>query len=149
MSLSYDVLVGAFLAKISEYDFIQFESDERDEIIDGYLKNAVASFKKNCKYDLTSAENDEERRFDIEISPEDLDEIVDILSEGMLVQWMKPYVYKQENLENLLNTKDFTTYSPAELLMRVGNAYSKVQKDYTQMIREYSYNHGDLTALHL
>ena len=67
----------------------------------------------------------------------------------MLVQWLKPFVYKQELLENVLNTKDFTTYSPAELLMRVGNAYSKAQKDYTQKIREYSFNHGDLTDLHL
>ena len=57
--------------------------------------------------------------------------------------------WKDELLENVLNTKDFTTYSPAELLMRVGNAYSKAQKDYTQKIREYSFNHGDLTDLHL
>ena len=67
----------------------------------------------------------------------------------MLIQWMKPYVYKQDNLENVLNTRDFTTYSPAELLLRVGNAYAKAQKDYTQMIREYSYNHGDLKDLHI
>ena len=65
------------------------------------------------------------------------------------MQWMKPYTYSQENLENVLNTRDFTTYSPAELLMRVGNAYEKAQKDFTKMMREYSYNHGDLTDLHL
>ena len=67
----------------------------------------------------------------------------------MLIQWMKPLVYRQENLENLLNTKDFTVYSPAELLLRIGNAYTKVQKDYLQLIREYSYNHGALTELHI
>ena len=42
-----------------------------------------------------------------------------------------------------------STYSPAELLLRIGNAYAKVQKDYTNMVREYSYNHGDLSDLHL
>ena len=52
-------------------------------------------------------------------------------------------------LQNLMNTRDYTMYSPAELLMRVGNAYKGAQRDYTQMIREYSYNHGDLTGLHL
>ena len=83
------------------------------------------------------------------LTKKDLDEIVDIVSEGMLVQWMKPFVYKQEGLENVLNTKDFTTYSPAELLMRIGNAYNAAQKDFTNMMREYSYNHGDLTDLHL
>ena len=87
--------------------------------------------------------------FSVDIPEADLTEIADIVSEGMVSQWLKPYVNKQENLENVLNTKDFTTYSPAELLMRVGNAYAKVQKDYTNMIREYSYNHGDLSDLHL
>jgi hypothetical protein len=48
-----------------------------------------------------------------------------------------------------MNTRDYSMYSPAELLMRVGNAYQKAQRDYTQMIREYSYNHGDLSDLHL
>ena len=67
----------------------------------------------------------------------------------MVVQWLKPYVYKQELLESTLNTRDFTAYSPAELLRRVGDAYTKAQKDYIQMVREYSYNHGDLTVLHL
>ena len=62
---------------------------------------------------------------------------------------MRAAINKQELLENSLNTADFTTYSTAELLLRVGNAYAKAQKDYTQMIREYSYNHGDLSELHL
>ena len=52
-------------------------------------------------------------------------------------------------MENAINTQDFTTYSPAELLLRVGNAYADAKKDYTQMIREYSFNTGDLTDLHL
>ena len=93
--------------------------------------------------------DEELREFTDDFEESDIDEIADILSEGMLVGWLKPYVYRQELLENVLNTNDFTTYSPAELLLRVGNAYSKAQKDYTQGIREYSFNHGDLTELHL
>lgn len=149
MSLSYDTFTGAFLSKISEYEFIQLSEIDRSDIVDGYLKRAVSAFRKNCKYDLVANANDTERCFDIDVALNDVDELVEIISEGMLIQWMKPYVYKQENLENVLNTRDFTTYSPAELLLRIGNAYTKAQKDYTQMIREYSYNHGDLKDLHL
>ena len=148
MSIPYDLFTGAFLSKISEFEFVHLEEENRTRIVDGYLKRAVSAFKKNCKYDLTSAADDTLREFSLDINSNDIDELVDIISEGMLVQWLKPYVYKQELLENALNTRDFTTYSPAELLMRVGNAYSKAQKDYTQMIREYSYNHGDLSDLH-
>lgn len=148
MSVSYDVFAGAFLSKITEYTFIQLADENRTAIVDGFLKRAIPRFAKVCKYDLSVCDDDD-RAFSVDIPTEELDEIVDIISEGMLEQWMKPYVYRQENLENILNTRDFTTYSPAELLLRIGNAYAKVQKDYTQMIREYSYSHGDLSDLHL
>lgn len=148
MSVSYDVFAGAFLSKITEYTFIQLPEADRTAIIDDYMKRAIPKFARVCKYDL-SEHDDDLRIFFAEIPACDLDEIVDVVSEGMLEQWMKPYVYRQENLENVLNTKDFTTYSPAELLLRIGNAYAKVQKDYTNMIREYSYNHGDLSDLHI
>ena len=149
MSLSYDVFTGAFLAKISEFDFVNMEDESRTDTVDGYMKRAVSEFRKNCKYDLFTSGNDEYRVFDVEVKEEDIDELANIVSEGMVVQFLKPYVYRQEIWENTINTRDFTSYSPAELLMRIGNAYSKAQKDYVQMVREYSYNHGDLTSLHL
>lgn len=148
MSVSYDVFAGAFLSKITEYNFMQIPEENRTVIVDGYLKRALPRFANVCKHDLTVFD-EEARELSVDIPVDELNEIVDIVSEGMLEQWMKPYVYRQENLENVLNTKDFTTYSPAELLLRISNAYAKVQKDYTNMIREYSYNHGDLSDLHL
>lgn len=149
MSISYDLFTSAFLSKITEYEFIQLAEENRTAIVDGYMKRAVSAFKKNCKYNLAGTGDDVLREFAVDVAEGDIDELIDIISEGMVVQWLKPYVYKQELLENAINTRDFQTYSPAELLMRIGNAYAKAQKDYTQMIREYSYNHGDLSNLHL
>lgn len=149
MSIPYDVFTGVFLNKISEYELYQLDDNIRPEIVDGYLRRAVANFRKNCKYDLSAARDDTERMFNVDIADEDLDEIVDIITDGMIVQWIKPYVYQQDLLQNVLNTKDYIQYSPSELLLRVGNAYDKAQKDYTHKIREYSYNHGDLTDLHI
>ena len=149
MSIPYDTFVGAFLNKISEFELLQLDDNNRTEIVDGYLIRAVTAFRKNCKYDLFTTHDDASREFLVDIPSEDLDELVEIISEGMLVQWLKPYVYQQELLQNVLNTRDFTQYSPAELLMRVGNAYKDAKASYTQMIREYSYNHADLSELHL
>ncbi len=149
MSVPYDKFTEAFLAKVTEFDFIKLSEYERNHLIDGYMKRAIAAFKKVCKYDLTTTADDMVREFDTDIETEDLDEIVEIVSEGMLVQWMKPYTYKQENLESVLNTRDFTTYSPSELLLRISATYAAVRKDFTNMMREYSYNHGDLSSLHL
>ena len=129
MGVSYDIFTGAFLSKVSEFELMQLDDNNRTETVDGYMKRAVSAFRKNCKYDLFTTGDDELRVFSVDIDGDDLDEIVDIISEGMVVQWLKPYVYQQELLQNVLNTRDFTQYSPAELLLRVGNAYAKAQHD--------------------
>ena len=146
--VTYDIIEDAFLSKISEYEFATLFDDIRTEIVDGYLKRAIANFKKNCLYDFTTTANNEERCFDVEVEDNDVDEIVDILSDGMVVQWMAPYVNKQELLQHNINTRDFTTYSTAELLKAVRSAYKQAKKDFVQAIREYSYNHGKLEELH-
>ena len=148
MNIAYDSFVSAFLDKVKTYEFLKLEEDGRDNIVLGYFRRALSGFKWVCEYDF-SLYDAETRCFTDKFKETDIDEIIDIVSEGMIVQWMKPYAYSQENLENVLNTRDFTTYSPAELLMRIGNAYEKAQKDFVKMMREYSYNHGDLTDLHL
>lgn len=149
MGVPYDRFTEVFLAKVAEYDFAELGDYERNSMIDGYMKRAISAFRNVCKYDLSTTADDLLREFDVEIPESDLDEIAEIVSEGMLVQWMKQYVYRQENLESVLNTRDFTTYSPAELLNRISAAYTDVRKVFTNMVREYSYNHGDLSDLHL
>ena len=151
MTVPYDTFIGAFLAKITEYDLLDLDEDVRSDIIEDYMKRALSNttFKKVCTIDFFDGADDESRTYEVDADEEIIDELVDIVSDGMLVQWLKPYVYRQENLEQILSTRDYILYSPAELLLRVGNAYKKAQNDYIQHIREYSYNHGDLTSLHL
>lgn len=148
MSVPYDLFIGAFLGKVTEYDFINLDEYDRNNMVEGYMKRACSQFDKICKYNLTDRD-DIVRRFNIDIPEDEIDEILDIVSEGMLVQWMKPYVFKQDNLVQLLNTRDFTNYSPAELFRQMNSAYNSVSKNFTNAMREYSYNHGDLTDLHL
>lgn len=148
MSVSYDLFIAAFLGKVTEYDFIELDAYDRNNMVDGYMKRACAQFNKVCKYDLLTGD-DAVRELQTTIPDDEIGEIVDIVSEGMLVQWMKPYFYRADNLENVLNTSDFSQYSPAELLYRLTNAYNTSKKDFTNMMREYSYNHGDLSDLSL
>lgn len=147
MSVSYNLFTKSFLHKVTEYDFIRLDAYERSDMVDGYMKRACAQFNKICKYDLVTCD-DAVREFKATIPETEIGEIVDIVTEGMLVQWMKPYVYAGENLRNMLNTSDFSSYSPAELLYRVKSAYEMCRKDFTKMMREYSYRYGDLTDLH-
>lgn len=148
MGVPYDVFTQAFLDKVTEYDF-PIGDYERNGMVDRYMKRAISQFRHICLYDFTTTADDLIREFDVDVADDDLDELVEIISEGMTVQWMKPYLNKQDNLQLLLNTRDFTAYSPAEMLNRIKETYMVARKNFINMMKEYSYNHGDLTELHL
>lgn len=149
MNVSFDEFTKAFLLKITEYKFLMLEQVHREEICDSYMKHACAKFSEVCVYNLT--DYDEEGRFYVldGASNMERDEIVDIVSDGMVYQWLSQHMFKQENLENMLTTGDYSAYSPAELTYRITNAYEKCGRKFTNAIREYSFRHGDLTNLHL
>lgn len=149
MTVTYDAFTDAFLSKVEEYKFFQLDEDDRQHIVDGYMKRACSKFSEVCKYDIVNGDDDS-RTYEFENATEnEVIEIIDIISDGMIEQWLRQYLYKQENLENMLNTADFQHYSPAELTYRITNAYKMCSKNYQNRVREYSYRYGDLRDLHL
>lgn len=149
MTVSYDVFTEAFLNKITEYRLPRMDDDIRQAVVDGYMKRACSQFAEYCRYDLYKT-NEDERTFDLDGATDgELTEIVDIVSEGMLLQWLKPYMYMQKNLETLLVTNDHSFHSQAELVNRVRGVYEMCERAFTRRMRDYTYRHGDLTDLHL
>lgn len=150
MSLYYDFFTAAFLAKITDYDLPKIPEDGRTGIVDGYMMRTLADFRDVCSIDFLGAANNETRQFDgIDIDEALAFEIQDIVADGMVCQWLRPYLYHQELLQLSLNTKDWSTYSSANLLSSVNTVYQDARRNYINRCREYSYRHGDLTDLHI
>lgn len=141
----YKAFINTFLDKISDYKLLNYEDYLVDELAVGYMKRVCTKFDKICQADL-SQQDDNEYAF---LSDEIDDEIIDIVTDGMVVEWLRQYVNNSDNLENILNTKDFTMYSSKNLLAEIKSLYQDEQKAFTNSMREYSYNHGDLSNLHL
>lgn len=147
MVVSYDRIFNDFLQKITEYKFLSLPVSTRDEIVDGYMRHAINQFSTVCREPVEAFDDEEETVAMVN----DIDEyeFIDIITDGMVFYWFKQFMYAEENLKNQLNTADFSTYSPAELLKQVKAAYDQCKKDFTARLRKYSYDHGDLTALHI
>ena len=141
----YKAFIDTFLDKISDYKLLNYEDYLVDELAVGYMKRVCTKFDKICQADL-SQQDDNEYAF---LSDEIDDEIIDIVTDGMVVEWLRQYVNNSDNLESILNTKDFTMYSSKNLLAEIKSLYQDEQKAFTNSMREYSYNHGDLSNLHL
>ena len=147
MTVSYERVIDEFLQKVTEYRLLEMPASTREHIVRRYMVSALSDFSKKCREPLVGYD-DETQTIEME-NDIDVDEFANIISDGMVYYWFKQHMNNQENLSNLLNTTDFSSYSPAELLKQVKASYDQCRKNYTAELREYTYEHGDLTDLHV
>ena len=135
----YKELIDAFKDSITDPDLLKYTRDIQTDILHAYIKYACGKFKRICKKDLSKRSNE------IEMFEYDLDDDeISILVNWMIEAWSKPLYHNLENMHNHLNTKDFTQYSPANLLDKVRNVYNDAHKRARSEMIEYSYIHSDL-----
>lgn len=143
MNTPYDAVYAVFLGKIREYDYTLVEEDIVEDEMHRFLNFACTRFEEVCK-DNIADRDDENKTFNVELTLED----IDIITDGMIVYWITPYINNSDNLESVLNSKDYTQFSPANLIKSLHSMYATAQSKFEQGMKEYSYIHGDLTSLH-
>ena len=140
----YETVFAEFKDNITDPDLLTFAKDLQTEILIAYMNKAIGKCKRIVKptVDL-SIRDDETMEFGVEIP----DEVMDIITEWMTVFWLKPFVNNIENLRNNLSTKDFSVFSPANLLEKIGNRYDIARKHARSLTNEYSYIISDMKEL--
>lgn len=137
---AYTTIYNSFLDKVNDYDLADMTAELAQTSMRGWLNQAVVRFLESCKKDLTQTE---EGGF-----TENLDLMeIDILTEGMVEAWLKPIRNNLDLLRNALSTKDFTTFSPANLLDKVNDTYSMAHANFLSRIKEYSFIRNDVGDL--
>lgn len=140
MATDFSVVYGSFLSKVTDTDLSDMTEEDANSVMSDLLKQATVKFSESCKKDLS----------DVTATGfvSDLDDYeVDILSELMVEAWYKPHINYTDLLRNKLSTKDFTTFSPANLQKENRESYELTHKRARSMINEYSFrmnNIGDL-----
>ena len=140
MATDFSVVYGSFLSKVTDTDLSDMTEEDANSVMSDLLKQATVKFSESCKKDLS----------DVTTTGfvSDLDDYeVDILSELMVEAWYKPHINYTDLLRNKLSTKDFTTFSPANLQKENRESYELAHKRARSMINEYSFrvnNIGDL-----
>lgn len=144
MNTTYQYVYDEFKDSITDPDLLQFAEELQLDMLLAIMRKAIVKCnritKKVC--DLTSRD-DILAEFNIEIP----DDVLDILLEWMIVVWLKPFVNNIENLRNNLNTKDFTMYSPANLLEKIGDRYDKAFMEANSLTNKFSFIHSDMENL--
>ena len=141
---SYDYVFAEFKDKITDPDLITFAEDLQTEMLIAYMNKAIARCSRIVKKTVDLSNRDDKLGdFLVEVP----DEVIDIITEWMIVFWLKPYVNNLENLKNNLSTKDFSVFSPANLLEKIGDRYDISRKQARSLTNEYSYIIADMSGL--
>lgn len=144
MATPYSKVRLKFMEKISDYNISEYIDSEKDEMIDGYMISSCAHFDK-CKVDLSDRDEVIEQ-FNGDLT----DKIIEIIVEGMIVEWLKPKVLHTDNLSNFLNTKELSLASaPANILKEVKDTLKMSRGEFKRLIREYGYDNNNLSELTL
>lgn len=140
---TYETVFAEFKDKITDPDLITFAEDLQIEMLVAYMKKAIGKCKRVVKTVDLNNRDDELMEFGVELP----DEVMDIITEWMTVFWLQPFVNNIENLRNNLSTKDFSVFSPANLLEKIGDRYDIARKHARSLTNEYSYIIADMKEL--
>jgi hypothetical protein len=139
MTTKYSDIYAFFKDKITDYDLLMYEVSIQDEMLLSLLNQSCAKFQRICKNDL-SLKDDVLLEFPFKLSLEE----IDILTDWMVEAWLKPNLNNIENMRNHLSTKDFSFFSPANLLDKMQMVYDSARKNARSKMNEYSFINSDL-----
>lgn len=144
MNTTYEMVFNEFKDKISDPDLLMFSEQLQHEMLVAYMNKAIARCGRVVSESVDLSKRDDSiAEFESELSYE----VIDIITEWMTVFWLQPYVNNIENLRNNLSTKDFSVFSPANLLEKIGSRYDIARRQARSLTNEYSFIISDMKEL--
>lgn len=142
MPTKFSEVYDRAIFKFTDYSFLTAVTDFKEALLQKYLLAAITDFQYVCDVDL-SKYNLEEEQFENELS----NEIIEILSLGISYYWLSAQSLNRELLKNRIHNKDYTSYSPANLLKEILALKEMLEREYKAKINLYSYRHGSIETL--
>ena len=142
MPTSFSSIYDRAVFKFTDYTFLTTAADIKKDVLWRYLQSAIVDFtpiyqENGLTYDV------EKQEFDADLP----DEVQEILALGIAYYWLSGQVLTRSLLKNILHNKDYTSYSPANLLKEVQSLKDGLGNEYRGKINTYSVRHGNIQEL--
>lgn len=142
MATPYSDIFKRAVYRFKDYDYLRMSDDEVHEVMTAFLHSAVADFAPICSDDLYDVD-ETLAQFNVDLDME----VQEILALGIAFHWTSARILDQELLRNSMSTKDYTYFSPANLLRESQTLRETLRKEYNNRIIQYSYHHGDIASI--
>lgn len=131
---SYEKLYENILPKLRSYDIPIMTEEEVKATFHDFLIPAITRFHI-CRKDL-SDRNDEQEEFNIELRSDE----IEILSNFMLLEYLDSNTIRTDLLLKVnLGSKDFNTYSPANMLDKLLAMHRQFFTENEGLLSRYSW----------
>jgi hypothetical protein len=142
MATNFTDIYARAIFRFADYKFLEQDTDVREGVLEKYLLSAKTEFQRICKVDLDDYDL-ENKRFNHNLG----DEEIEILSLGVAFYWLSYKALNSELLKNVLNSKDYYYYSPANLLKEIQTLRQTLRDEFDSRMRKYSYFDNTLDTL--
>lgn len=142
MPTSYSDIYRRAIFRFKDDRFVCMNDADIDEVLRAFLNSALSDFEPLCQIDLSDRDEDA-AQFNQELD----NECMEILSAGIAYYWLSAQLFNKELLQNRLSTKDYTYFSPANLLRESQTMRNEARKEYRDLITKYTYRHGDIAGI--
>lgn len=139
---SFESIYARCRTRIRDYDKEGYTDELFQQMERDLLDAAIDDFADICVQDLTNLD-DELEQFNIELSRKEQS----ILALSMIVHWLEPYVYNSDALKNVMSTKDFSLFSPANLLEKMTDLLQRSNRRLSAEMNLYSFKVNNVSAL--
>lgn len=139
MATPYVYVIDRAQFRVMDYDVLKRTFQEQYDLMYKFLLSAIADFSPYCHIDLNDR-SEELAQFNQTLD----NEVMEILALGVAYYWMSSRTLNSELLYNRLSTKEYSYFSPANLLREVQTLRDSVQHEFRSAIIRYTYRHGDI-----
>lgn len=140
-SISYEDVFSYFLGNITDYQIAELEEDTANEVMKEYLQKTLADPKIYTIFSSISLGTDS---IDFEMDYEvdggvDKYFVINILSKGMVCEWVRPQVRSKINLAQYFGGKEQTFFSQANHIGELRGLLEDTEVEIDRLLKARGY----------
>lgn len=139
---SYEEIYSRYRSRVKNYELLDYDSATQLAVQQDLLEMAIDDFSDICKQNLLDRDDDL-ASFNITLTNQEKK----ILSTSMILHYVEPHVYDTDAFRNAMSTKDFSFFSPANLLEQMHSLLDKLTHQLQGEINIYSFRQADISSL--
>ena len=130
MATHVDEIFSRFLSQIEDESLLEIDEEILEELMYDYLCKSIVDFNV-CTKDLRINPRTNEIVSDLE------EDEAQILAFGMVMHYLTPKILREENLQQMVTSSDFSKLSNANMLDKLLKLRVQIRNDYQMYLHKY------------